>query len=246
MELLISTLKPWLAQHGGGYVSGNMFLYFSKTRSHHQDVRGPDVFVVLGASTAARDRWEVWEEGKGPEVVIELLSKKTAKLDKGKKKRIYRDQLKVAEYFWFDPQKPDDWAGFELVGGQYRDIAVDANHRLLSQQLGLTLVRWQGVHEGLDRVWLRWATLDGELLPTAEEVAEAERVARHEAEQRAAAESLARHEAEQRATAESLARQEAEHRAVAESLARQAESLARQEAEAEIARLKALLAQQLK
>jgi Uma2 family endonuclease len=208
MELLISTLKPWLAKHGGGYVSGNMFLYFSKTRSRRQDVRGPDVFVVLGASTKARDRWAVWEEGKGPEVVIELLSKKTARQDKGKKKRIYQDQLKVAEYFWFDPQKPDDWAGFELVGGKYRELAVDANHRLLSQQLGLTLVRWQGVHEGLDRVWLRWATLDGELLPTKEELANA-----------------------------------AEQRAAAERLAREAERAARLVAEAEVARLKALLAQ---
>jgi Uma2 family endonuclease len=197
MELLIQPLKPWLAKHGGGYVSGNMFLYFSKTRSRRQDVRGPDVFVVLGVSRQLRDSWVVWEEGKGPEVVIELISEETAEYDKGERKEIYQDHLKVAEYFWFDPQNPDDWAGFELVGGQYREIATAGQTHLLSKQLGLTLVRWRGVHEGLDRVWLRWATLDGELLPTAEELAKA-------AEQRAVAETLARQQAEQRAACAEL------------------------------------------
>ncbi len=186
MELLIDTLRPWLASHGGGYVSGNMFLYFSAAQLRGKDFLGPDVFVVLGASTHTRNSWVVWQEGKGPDLVIELLSEKTAKHDKGKKKQIYQDQLKVAEYFWFDPWNPSDWAGFELVGNQYRDLTTATQIGLPSQQLGLLLVRWQGVHKGNERIWLRWATLDGTVLPTSEELAEAERLARQQAEQRAA------------------------------------------------------------
>jgi Uma2 family endonuclease len=246
MELLIDTLRPWLASHGGGYVSGNMFVYFSPAHSCDEDVLGPDVFVVLGVPDYERKKWVVWEEGQGPDVVIELLSHSTAKHDQDQKKQIYQDRLKVAEYFWFDPWNTDDWAGFERINGRYRKMATKANTRLLSKKLGLMLVRWQGVYKRRPRTWLRWATLDGKLLPTAEELANvAEQrattaeVAQREAEHRAAAESLARQEAEHRAAAESLARQEAEHRAELEMATRRA-------AEAEVARLTALLAQQPK
>lgn len=255
MELLINTLKPWLATHGGGYVNGNMFIYFSDAQLRSEDFRGPDVFVVLGASQELRKSWVVWQEHQGPDVVIELLSEKTAKQDKGKKKQIYQDQLHVPEYFWFDPWNTDDWAGFELVAGEYREIAIDAQNRLVSQQLGLALVRWQGVHQGQARTWLRWATLDGKLLPTeaelalaAQQLAAAEQVARlkeqaarQEAEQRAETERVARQTAQQQAEAERVARQAAQQQAEAERVARLQESVARQAAEAEVARLRALL-----
>ncbi|MDQ4100319.1 MAG: Uma2 family endonuclease, partial [Chloroflexota bacterium] len=48
-----------------------------------------------------------------------------------------------------------------------------------SRILGLTLVRWSGVAEGIEATWLRWATADGKLLPTPEE-AERERAERAE------------------------------------------------------------------
>ena len=35
--------------------------------------------------------------------------------------------------------------------------------------MGLALQRWQGNYKGIDATWLRWATLEGELLPTPEE-----------------------------------------------------------------------------
>jgi hypothetical protein len=51
----------------------------------------------------------------------------------------------------------------------------------------LALVRWEGSYQGVEARWLRWATLDGEVLPTPEEVAEREgqraRQAQHQAEQ---------------------------------------------------------------
>ena len=188
MDLLIYALKPWLAERtDGGYVHGNMFVYFSLAQVRNQDFRGPDVFVVLGTPARERKSWVVWEEGKGPDVVIELLSDKTAVDDKGRKKTIYQNQIKVAEYFWFDPFNPDDWAGFELRCGVYEPIVPDEQGRLICRRLGLTLVRWRGVYAGVEAVWLRWATLAGELLPTDQEALIAER-RRAEAEaQRAAA-----------------------------------------------------------
>jgi Uma2 family endonuclease len=175
MDLLIYTLRPWLDRHPeGGYVGGNMFVYFSLAQIRRQDFRGPGVFVALGVPKGERKSWVVWEEGKSPDVVIELLSEKTAERDKNEKKRIYQNQLRVTEYYWFDPFHPEDWAGFELRHGSYEPLQADAEGRLFSERLGLALVRWQGDYEGVEATWLRWAMPQGELLPTAREALAAE------------------------------------------------------------------------
>jgi len=169
MDILIETLYPWLEKRSDGYVGGNMFLYFSLAQVRNQDFQGPDFFVVLDVPKGERLSWVVWEEGKAPNVIIELLSPSTATKDKVVKKLTYQNDVRVPEYFWFDPFNPDDLAGFSLDKGTYQAIATDSNSRLISQQLELALVRWQGVYGGVNTVWLRWQTLDGELLPTSYE-----------------------------------------------------------------------------
>ena len=39
MELLSNSLKPWLAQQGGGYVGGDMFVYFSPRQLKNEHFR---------------------------------------------------------------------------------------------------------------------------------------------------------------------------------------------------------------
>lgn len=46
----------------------------------------------------------------------------------------------------------------------------------------MALVRWQGSYKSLSATWLRWATLDGELLPNSEEIAAQERQRAEQAE----------------------------------------------------------------
>jgi Uma2 family endonuclease len=224
MELLINTLNPWLAQRKAGYVGGNMFVYFSMAQVRNQDFKGPDVFVVMDVPRGERKSWVVWQEGKGPDVVIELLSESTAEADKTSKKRAYQNQLKVAEYFWFDPFNPDDWAGFSLHSSNYEALVLDDQERFVSQALGLTLVRWSGFYAGVEAIWLRWATLEGELLPTWEENLQAETHRAAAETQRAETEAQRAEIEAQRAEIEAHARREAEQRASA--------------AEAELARLK--------
>ncbi|BBD54103.1 Uma2 family endonuclease [Planktothrix agardhii] len=170
MDLLIDPLIPWLETREDGYVGGNMFLYFSLAQVRNQDFKGPDFFAVLGVPKKERKSWVVWEEGKAPDVIIELLSPSTAQEDKTNKKIIYQNQVRVPEYFWFDPFKPDDLAGFILINGSYEPIFPDQFNRLFSQQLGLSLVRWSGVYKTVETVWLRWATSEGEILPTPDEL----------------------------------------------------------------------------
>src|SRR5262249_44151133 len=103
----------------------------------------PDVFVVRGVPKGDRLNYLLWEEKRGPQVVIELTSSSTRSEDVKKKFALYRDTLKVKEYFLFDPLgdylKPS-LQGFRLRQEQYRPIpAVDG--RLPSQVLGLELER---------------------------------------------------------------------------------------------------------
>jgi Uma2 family endonuclease len=83
----------------------------------------PDVFLVRGIPREKeRDYYLTWEEGKGPDLVIELTSRSTKEEDLVEKYGLYQDVLKVPEYFLFDPYaeylKPP-LHGFRLYRGRY-------------------------------------------------------------------------------------------------------------------------------
>jgi Uma2 family endonuclease len=185
MDLLLETIYPWLEKRQDGFAGGNMFVYFSLSQVKNHDYKGPDFFCVLDVPQTERKSWVVWEEGKAPDVVIELLSESTANYDKTEKKLIYQNRMRVPEYFWYDPFNPDDWVGFSLSKGVYQPLNLDAKNRYISEQLQLALVRWQGIYRGIDTVWLRWQTLDGNLLPTDREVSEQEKQRAEQEKQRA-------------------------------------------------------------
>jgi len=203
MDLLIDTLQPWLEQREDGYVGGNMFVYYSLAQVKNKDFKGPDFFVVLGVPQGERKSWVVWEEEKAPDVVIELLSESTATADKNEKKLIYQNQMRVPEYFWYDPFNANDWAGFSIQNSIYQPIPVNSQNQLVSQSLGLALQRWQGSYKGVEATWLRWETLAGELLPTAEEIAQEESQRAEQERQRAEQERQRAEQERQRAEQES-------------------------------------------
>jgi Uma2 family endonuclease len=198
MQLLIDPLRLIWADRMDAYVGGNMFIYFSLEQVRHQDFRGPDFFAVLGVPKRERKSWVVWQEGKGPDVVIELLSESTAAQDKGEKKDIYQDRLRVPEYFWFDPFTAE-WAGFVLRNRGYEPLTEDSQGRLISQCLELALLRWDGVYQDVEARWLRWVTLEGTLLPTPQEVATETQQQAAEAQQQVAEAQQQAAEAQQQA-----------------------------------------------
>ena len=209
MDLLIDALQIWIEARDDGYVGGNMFVYYSLAQVKNQDFRGPDFFAVLGVPKGERKSWVCWEEGKTPDIVVELLSESTADTDKGEKKQIYATQMHVPEYFWYSPFNPDDWAGFRLQGGAYQEILPDEQGRLVSQVLGLCLVRWQGFYKEVETTWLRWANLNGTVLPTAEEQ---ERYYTEQERQRAEQERQRAEQERQRAEQERQRAEQAEAR----------------------------------
>ncbi|MCU0543992.1 MAG: Uma2 family endonuclease [Oscillatoriaceae cyanobacterium Prado104] len=164
--LLLKCLE-WLWQDRNDfYAAGNLTIYYSPRQLKSELFRGPDFFVVLGTERKTRKSWAVWEEdGQYPNVIVEILSPKTAETDKDFKKKLYQNTFRTPDYFWFDPYSLE-FAGFHLVDGKYQPIEPNSQGYLLSQQLDLYL----GIH---DRT-LRFFTTRGELLPTPEEVAQRE------------------------------------------------------------------------
>ncbi|HMF14508.1 MAG TPA: Uma2 family endonuclease [Gemmataceae bacterium] len=136
---LIETQKTHFAAEPNVYVSGNLLMYY--VRGNPRRHVSPDVFVVFGVPKHNRDYYLVWEEGKSPDVVFELTSKSTRTEDQRTKLEIYRDILKVKEYFLFDPH--GDYLdprlqGYRLRGGRYTRVRP-VDNRLPSQVLGLHL-----------------------------------------------------------------------------------------------------------
>ncbi|MFM2061610.1 MAG: hypothetical protein RLZZ507_1280 [Cyanobacteriota bacterium] len=166
MMLLIQCLE-WLWQNRNNfYASGNVTIYYSPRQLKSEYFRGPDFFVVLDTERKLRKSWVVWEEdGKYPNVIVELLSDSTANTDRGLKKQIYQDIFRTPEYFWFDPQNLE-FAGFVLLAGKYEPIEPNDQGWLWSQQLGLFLA--------VEENKLRFFTDAGVLVPTPSEVARLE------------------------------------------------------------------------
>jgi Uma2 family endonuclease len=206
MTILIESLEFAWRDRDDFYVGGNMFLYFSETQSRRNDFRGPDLFVVLNTTRRERLAWVVWEEeGKAPDVIIELLSDKTEHVDRGEKMAIYGRTLKVGEYFLFDPFSAE-LEGYELdvLRGRYVPKKPDREGRLRCEQLGLYLSKVRSTLYAVEADWLRWVDSSGGVLELPSECAGAAEERASIAEQRAST-------AEQRASAaDERARAEAE------------------------------------
>src|SRR5262245_6265181 len=98
---VIELLETWFAADPNVYVSGNLLIFYEEgSKRRHV---APDCFVVFGVDKRERENYLLWKEGKGPDVVIELTSRTTRREDTRKKFDLYRDVLKVKEYFLFDP-----------------------------------------------------------------------------------------------------------------------------------------------
>jgi Uma2 family endonuclease len=198
--------------------AANVGLFFAKP----QPPLVPDLLVSLDVQPhqdwyAKEHRsYFIWEFGKRPEVVVEIVSNReggelTRKLD------AYAE-VGVLYYVVYDPQR--------YLSEEVLQVFVlrDGEYQLLEQpylrRVGLRLILWDGVFEGHADTWLRWCDAQGNLLLTGEERAAEEAEARRAAEARAAEEAEARRAAEARAAEETEARQAAEARALQEAAAR--------------------------
>ena len=136
----IETLKMFFSGQKV-YVSGNILLFYQPgNRRKHVS---PDVLVVKGLDPRPRENFLLWKEGKPPSFVVEVTSKSTRDEDLDEKYEIYRDRIKVKEYFLFDPRAEylsPPLQGYNLVAGNY--VPIEPIEGLLpSKELGIHLER---------------------------------------------------------------------------------------------------------
>ena len=205
--LLYVTLRDYMKNIRPAFIGVEMAVFYDIEQVMSRNFVAPDFFVVLDAPDGIRTSFVTFrEQGRSPQVVIEMRSRGTAMRDRTVKRQIYQDVLKVGDFFRFDPPS-GRLEGERLVEGRYQSIEVEEGRRQYCAQLDLYLVLWTGAFQGIERRWLRWQKPDGALLPTPEERAEALRL---EAEAQRLEAEAQRLEAEaQRQEAEAL-RQAAE------------------------------------
>ena len=220
---MLYALRIHLEHRDDAAVQADMFVYYPAQGEDGRLVRRavvPDIFVSFGVPNRKRLSYVVWEEGKPPDFVLEILSRSTWRRDVSEKKTIY-EGMGVREYWTFDPtgdyQDPP-LVGYRLVDGAFEPIEPVPGSPLKydSAVLGLILYVEDGVFRMKDPE-------TGEYLLSPTELSEANRTA---ADARRWAEAARR-------------REEAAHRATKTQLIE--EAAARRAAEARIARLEAQL-----
>lgn len=144
----------------------------------HRPPYVPDMMMSLDVELPS-DLWPkehrsyfVWEYGKMPEVVVEVVSNREGGEDSDKLKGFA--QIGICYYVIYDP---DQWlnAGtlrvYKLDGRKYRPLAEP----IWFPDLGLGLQIWRGRYEDMDGTWLRWVDSGGQLIKTGSERAAEER-----------------------------------------------------------------------
>jgi len=147
----------------------------------------PDVFLSLDVEVP-HDWWQkehrsylLWEFGKPPDVVIEVVSN-TVGGEADEKRQKYA-RMRVIYYVIYDPLRqvmPDVLTIYRLSGMGYER---QSSPRFPDIGLGVTL--WGGTYEGKTDTWLRWTDADGNLILTGKERAEQEHQRAEQERQRA-------------------------------------------------------------
>ncbi len=156
----------------------------------------PDMMLSLDVSLP-EDIWLkqnrsyfLWNYGKPPELVVEVVSNREGgELDD--KPRIYA-RCGVDCYIVWDPElhlRGEKLLVYELVDGNYLRMPQS-----WFPKIGLGLVVWRGLYEDMLDDWLRWCDQDGNVMPTAQEqlAAAVERAVQAKKDARIAAENEAK------------------------------------------------------
>jgi Uma2 family endonuclease len=175
MNVLINSINQAFASRNDFFAGGNMFIYYSSAQVRNRDFRGPDFFVVLNIDGSyPRQGWVVWEEnGRYPDVIVELMSPSTAQIDTGAKKELYEQVFRTRDYFVFNPFDPDSLQGWSLdAADRYQPLTPNEQGWLWSETLGLWLGTWSGTIIREPAVWLRFYDEAGNLVLLPEEAAQ--------------------------------------------------------------------------
>ncbi len=237
MNSLIDAIYQAYQGRNDFFAAGNMFLYYSSKQVRSQDFRGPDFFVVLNVDgKKQRQGWVVWEEeGRYPDIIVELLSPTTAKVDKEEKKNIYEQTFHTQDYLIYDPFDENSLQGWSLgSNGKYQELVPDQRGWLWCNTLELWLGKWKGTILQEEATWIRFYDREGNLVLLGTEKAEEEKLRAEQEKFRAEQEKL-------RAEQEKLRAEQEKFRADQAEANLQQEQQKKEQALAELAQQNAVL-----
>ena len=137
---LYSAMRVLFGMRTDVYIAADMFLYYEKGNPRAN--KSPDVMLVKNVrGNHERDSFKIWEENAVPCVIFEVTSPSTWKEDPITKKPIY-ERIGVQEYFIFDPLNQyldEPLLGFRLVNRKYTPIPLNADGSMTCLELGVTL-----------------------------------------------------------------------------------------------------------
>lgn len=179
MYLLIDVVHQLMAERGRRdfFACGNTFVYYSLEQAREVAegrpyFRGPDFYFVDGVPprpSRERAAWVSWEEGGHlPDIIVELLSPSTAKIDRTEKRDLYARVFRTSEYYLYDMDTVE-LEGLRRAGDVYKDMPPSRHGRFRSEVLGMDFGLWHGTFEDREDTWLRLFHPDGRLAPTREE-----------------------------------------------------------------------------
>lgn len=181
-EILTDALRASWTQ-GRPFVSASDVAIFPVAKDEAAIV--PDVLLSLGVEPAGPAHakefrsYFIWNYGKPPDIVFEIVSNKAGGEDTTKLSRY--GQIRIPYYVIYDPEQhlsSRPLRIFQLTGLTY----VEKVDRLF-HEIGLGLTIWFGEFDGFREHWLRWVDSDGNMLATGEEAHRRTEQERERAEQ---------------------------------------------------------------
>ncbi len=195
-QFLFQTFQPKNYYPNRLFSAVDLYLYYDA--NHPKWYKRPDWFGVVDVSRLyeakdSRLSYVIWQEQVTPLIVVELLSPGTEKEDLGQTQNekgkpptkwyVYEQILGVPYYVVFS-RYTNKMQAFCLTGSGYQPAPL-TDGRLVIPTVELSLGLWEGNYQGIHRLWLRWMTASGELIPLASEALSAAEERANNAEVRA-------------------------------------------------------------
>jgi Uma2 family endonuclease len=175
VEPLYSSLEVWNADKRSFVANADVGVFIA----NRNPAIVPDAFISMDVENTSFDEsgkpippdftkirsYFVWEYGKVPDVVVEVVSNRVG----GELSRKMRDYAKmhVPYYVVFDPfevYKGEKLRIFKLAAYTYEPYTD-----FWFEEVGLGIRLWEGEYEAFDTTWLRWCDERGNVVPTGAE-----------------------------------------------------------------------------
>lgn len=184
--LLTSSLRPWLDRlypDGNYFIGADQGIYWLLTEDRISGAKAPDWFFVPGVphllNGDMRRSYVMWQEKVPPSIVVEYVSNNVGdeRDDTPLEGKFwaYEQTIQAAYYAIWDLRR-DTLEVHERVNGRYQKLMPNSRGRYAISPMKIELGTWTGTFQSYNETWLRAWDENGNLLPSAEEREETQRL----------------------------------------------------------------------